>query len=308
MATSRILGCLAFFSLILPAAHTAGQQPLVRPAYAFGSGPRVLYDTAHFNPSLGEGSRYRSVTELLRADGYQVAGGAAKLDASELARNQILVLVTPYAADPYTQAERAAVPVFSSAEVEALERWVRAGGSLLLVVGHEPSGAAHANLARSFGVDLRNGATMDATPANNWIEGDAGCLGCLKFTLENGLIGAHPVTRGRDSTERVTSVISAAGGSLGVSAGHHVLLDLGSTAYDVLASGERLAAGERAQGVAIVHGAGRVVILGDGSILTGGEYALGNPGFRRWWPVDPDNRQFTLNIMHWLSGLLPARP
>jgi hypothetical protein len=307
MATSRILGSLAFLSLLLPA-HSAGQQALARPSYPPGSGPRVLYDTAHFNPSLGEGSRYRSVTELLRADGYQVAGGAARLDASELAQNQILFLVTPYPADPYTQADRAAAAVFSAAEVEALERWVRAGGSLLLVVGHAPSGAAHANLARSFGVDLRNGGTMDASPANNWIDGDAGCLGCLKFTLENGLIRAHPVTRGRDDSERVTSVISAAGGSLGVSAEHHVLLNLGSTAYDSLASGERLGASGRAQGVAIVHGAGRVVILGDGSILTGGEYAPGATGFRRWWPVEPDNRQFTLNVIHWLSGLLPAGP
>ena len=59
----------------------------------------------------------------------------------------------------------------------------------------------------------------------------------------------------------------------------------------------------RGQAVAREHGAGRVVVLGDGSILAGSVYGPENPRFRHWWPRDPENRQFTLNIMHWLSGL-----
>lgn len=79
---------------------------------------------------------------------------------------------------------------------------------------------------------------------------------------------------------------------------------MGSASYDVLATKDTLSARGRAHAVALQYGAGRVVVIGDGSILSGFTYGPKNPRFRRWWPTDPHNRQFTLNVMHWLSGAL----
>lgn len=299
-----VLACLLFAFGVDSPTDAQERIALARPAFQPGAGPRILFDTAHWNPSFTEG-RYHAVADLLRADGYRIVAGPVPFDSAGLQRYDLLFLVTPYATNPRTDASGAARPVFSEAESDALAAWVRAGGRLLLVVGHPPSGVAHANLARRFGVDLRNGTAIDATPANNWIEGGARCLGCLKFTLQNGLVRPHPITLGRDSTERVTSVISAAGQSLGVPDDHQVLLALASTAYDALPGGDTVSARGRAQAVAVTAGRGRVVVIGDGSILSGFAYGPENPRFRRWWPVDPDNRQFTLNVVRWLAGHLP---
>lgn len=277
---------------------------LARPAFARGAGPLVLYDTAHFNPPLNEG-RYKAVSDLLRADGYEIVAGRIPFDSLQPSPYRILFMVTPFAADRAVDRAAAAQPVFSEGEAAAIEAWVRRGGSLLFVVGHEPSGAAHASLARRFGVELRNGTAMDSTPANNWVDGHPGCRGCLKFTRENGLLRSHAINLGRDSSERVSSVISAAGQSVRSSSESHVLLAMGSAAFDVLATKDTVSARGRAHAVALSFGAGRVVVIGDGSILSGFTYGPESPRFRRWWPKDPDNRQFTLNVMHWLSGLFP---
>ena len=268
---------------------------------------RILFDTVHWNPSLREG-RYRAVADLLVRDGYDVVAGAVVPERTDLSRYRVLFIVTPYITDPLRGRTSAGVSVFSDADCDALEAWVRAGGSLLLVVGHEPSGAATGNLVRRFGVDVRNGTTNDTVPINNWVEGNAGCRGCLKFSIDNELLRPHPITMGRDSTERVRAVASAVGTSLGVASGSHKLLSLSAAAYDVVASGDTVSAGGRAQAVAMPFGTGRVVIIGDGSILSGIPYGVENPQFRRWWPRDPDNGQFTLNVVRWLAGVLPENP
>jgi hypothetical protein len=278
------------------------QETLDRPAFARGTGPQILYDTAHWNPPLTEG-RYQAVADLLRGDGYRINPGAVPFRLEELSRYRLLFVVLPFSADRSAGRAARGTPVFSEEECDVLAAWVRDGGSLLLVVSHAPSGAATANLARRFGVDVRNSTTLDPTRASRG--GDPSCLGCLKFTLENQLLRPHPITLGRDTTERVLSVISANGTSLGVSDDQHILLALGPAAYDVRGT-DTLPAHGRAQAIALPHGAGRVAIVGNGSMLAGFAYAPERSDFRLWWPTDPDNRQFTLNLVRWLTGLLPA--
>jgi hypothetical protein len=58
-----------------------------------------------------------------------------------------------------------------------------------------------------------------------------------------------------------------------------------------------------AQGLALTHGRGRIVVLGDAAMLTaqlrrydGLSFGMTTPGY--------DNRQLALNIMHWLTRLI----
>jgi hypothetical protein len=67
--------------------------------------------------------------------------------------------------------------------------------------------------------------------------------------------------------------------------------------------------GGRAQGVAFTYGAGRVVVLGEAGMLSAQlirfRPAIDRPDMRVGMNVAPyDNRQFALNILHWLSGAL----
>jgi hypothetical protein len=60
----------------------------------------------------------------------------------------------------------------------------------------------------------------------------------------------------------------------------------------------------RAQGIALRHGKGRVVVMGEAACLTSqiDKEHPDDPPFGMSHP-DIDNRQLALNILHWLSSL-----
>jgi hypothetical protein len=261
----------------------------------------VLFDEAHFNVHTS-GGRYKRFADLITTDGYQVIPNSKKFQEKMLKRYDVLVIVSPLGANRDTNPLEAGNPAFTEAECDAVRDWVRRGGSLLLVADHEPTGAAAQNLARHFGVDLRNGSAMESASKNHLV----GCPGCIFFTRENGLLGDHPIIRGRDLSERVPGVMTGVGLSLKGPQGSTAILKLADTVFDQLPSGEKIPAVSRAQGAAFKFGKGRVVVLGEAAVISGQD--TGRPGFNidRWGRHHPgiDARQFALNIMHWLSGLL----
>lgn len=142
--------------------------------------------------------------------------------------------------------------------------------------------------------------TLDAAHADK----DGGNPGWIVYSRDNGLLGDHPITRGRDATERINSVTAFTGQSLKGPEGSMAFLRLADTALDVdLKTKQEASAAGRAQGTVLRFGKGRVVILGEAAMITAqlagseklkfGVNRLGN-----------DNKQLALNIMHWLSGLL----
>ena len=145
---------------------------------------------------------------------------------------------------------------------------------------------------------MSKGATSD--PANS----DPGGPTLLVFTRENKLLGDHPITRGRDDSERVNSVQTFTGQSLKGPEGSVAILKLADTAVDQdFDAGKSVSAAGRAQGVAFAVGKGRVVVLGEAAELSAQvvgpqrmPMGMNVPGI--------DNRQMALNIMHWLSGLI----
>ena len=66
--------------------------------------------------------------------------------------------------------------------------------------------------------------------------------------LEAGLVGDHPVTRGRTVEERVDKVVTFYGQSLISSTDFSPFLKLSASALDLVESGDRIPAGGRAQG------------------------------------------------------------
>lgn len=289
---------------------TAGQQAtdpdpdirVARPAYVKRH-PKVLFDEAHFNVHTS-GGRSKAFADLLANDGYQVIPNEEKFQPKKLKAVDILVIVSALGADRETAPEAAGRPAFTEEECDAVEDWVRRGGRLLLITDHEPTGAAAQNLARRFGVEMSNATAKDSAPENH----RKGCDGCLRFTRENGLLGDHAITRGRDSSERIRGIETGVGQSLKGPQGSAAFLKLGDTAFDELPGGERHTAAGRAQGIAFAFGRGRVVVLGEAAMLAGQGPRPGQ-NFRRWWLDFPgiDNRQLALNILHWLSGLLNCR-
>ena len=269
---------------------------VARPAYT-STHPRILFDEAHHNFHTTSG-RYKPFGQLIGNDGYQVIPNREKFSGEMLRKGDILVIANALGAEGMGQ-PGASNPAFTDAECDAVRDWVRGGGSLLFITDHAPMGAAAECLARRFEVDLSKGATSD--PVNS-----EGGETSLVFSRRNRLLGDHPITRGRDASERVDKIQTFTGTSMKGPAGSVPILKLADTAVDNSfdEEGKTIPAAGRAQGIALGYGKGRVVILGEAAELSaqliGDEkFGMNVPGL--------DNRQMALNIMHWLSGLLDAK-
>jgi hypothetical protein len=195
----------------------------------------------------------------------------------------------------------AANPAFTAAECQAVEAWVKEGGCFLFITDHYPWGAAAQNLAKRFGVGMSQGQTLDAQNSVPRFPSQ------LIFAHENELLGNHPIIIGRGPSEHVNRVMTFSGQSLLGPRGSVAFLRLADSAIDRYpVDNSQIPAAGRSQGLALVHGTGRVVVLGEAGALSAQRDSAGRPFGMN--VEGTDNRQLALNITHWLSGLIPANP
>ena len=277
------------------------------PAYAGSTAPIACIDRAHNNAHTANGL-YAPFARLVMADGYQVREPDDRFERG--VPSECAVLITVNASGwkrpklfglnlPTRSHHSRAEPAFSAREIDSVRAWVSRGGALLLIADHYPFGTASASLAAAFGVDMSQGFTEAAN-----VEPGAHDRGQLLFSRENGLLGDHPITRGRTASERVSRVVTYTGQSL-AAPGATPLLVLGDSAIDYVPPPPTFTAKPatgRLQGLALELGRGRVVVLGEAAELTaqvsdrGSRFGMQVPG--------NDNAQFALNVMHWLTRLL----
>lgn len=321
----KILYIAAALLFMLPAfaqqqiSDPAFDASVSRPAYrqnGRGSRPRVVIDEAHLNFHTAD-NRYKPYADLLRNDGYRVLPGKEKFTAASLRAVDVLVIAN--AGSP--EAGDAAVSAFTERECDTVQQWVRKGGALLLIADHAPFGLVAQSLAARFDVSMGKGWVFD--------RGAAGQITTqLVFSRENGLLGMHPLLQGRQPGEAVGQIRSFTGQSLGLPAGATVLMKLSDTAREApdqasLNQAAAAAAREntsleaataaysapaagRAQGLAMTYGKGRVVVLGEAAMLSAQviDFPDGRQIKAGMNVAGSDDRQFALNVMHWLSGLL----
>ena len=192
-----------------------------RPAYAGEqTHPRVLIDEAHHN-FLTAGDRYKPLADLLTSDGYKVAPNTKPFTRDMLAGCEVLVVANAMGGTAKAEAAR---PAFTREECAAVVQWIKEGGALLLISDQPPWGPASAELAQSLGVNTSQGVTFDPADRSDSAEGR------LNFTRENKLLGEHPITQGRDESEKINRVKTFIGQSLKGPEGSTPLLKLADTA------------------------------------------------------------------------------
>jgi hypothetical protein len=297
--------------LALVSAASAAQQipdrafapPIAAPAYETGRGPTVAIDAAHRNFHTAD-DRYAPFAELLRRDGYRVAATQEAFDGQVLARADILVIAN--AMHEQSEADWAPLPnysAFTDAEIDAVESWVRNGGSLLLIADHMPL-AGHAEaLAGAFGIRFQNGFALDG--ARN---------GQITFRRSEESLFAGLIANGRNSSERVDFVTTFGGQafrldpavkgepSLILPRGYELLLP--EVAFEFSEKTPRIPAVNLLQGALVYHGDGRVAAYGEAAMFSA---QLAGPQRRPMGMNSPEAREnprYVLNVMHWLSGAL----
>jgi len=272
---------------------------VANPAYT-KSEPRVLFDEAHHNFHTIDG-RYKPFADLLRNDGYRVVRNRQPFSKETLNSFKVVVIANALGAEEMDD-NGADASAFTEEECQAVQDWVKGGGSLLLIADHAPFGGAAASLAKRFDVDMSKGFTYD--PANS-VEGNASVL---IFSRDNKLLATHPITEGRDEKERVNRVESFTGQSLKGPADSVAILKLADTAKDSpdQNTDASVSAAGRAEALAFKFGKGRVVVQGEAAMLSA---QISGPEKSKMGMNVPgnDNKQYALNVMHWLSGLLKER-
>jgi hypothetical protein len=256
-----------------------------------------MFDEAHNNFHTMDG-RYKPFATLLLNDGYRVVRNRLAFTKKNLEGYKVLVIANALGADDMDEAG-ADHSAFTEDETQVLHDWVRGGGSLLLIADHAPFGGAAESLAKRFGVEMSKGFTYDE---KNSADGNPSLL---IYSRENKLLLEHPITNGRVESERINKVMSFTGQSLTGPKDSYPILKLADTAKDTPnreASNSTSAAG-RAQALAFKFGKGRVVVQAEAAMLSA--QIAGPNKFKMGMNVrGTDNKQYALNLLHWLSGML----
>jgi len=291
-----LLLALATGTLAQQVADTEFDTSVENPAYS-RNGPRVMFDEAHHNFHTADG-RYKPFVDLLMGDGYQVIRNRKPFTKASLSGFKVLVIANALGAEDMDD-EGSDQSAFTEDEITAVHDWVKGGGALLLIADHAPFGGASAALATKLGVDMSKGYTFDAANALQ------GIASFLVFSRENKLLGPHPIFEGRNEKERVNRVLSFTGQSLKGPEDSSLILKLADTAQDSPNHEQKnmVAATGRAQALAFKVGKGRVVVHGEAAMLSA--QISGQEKFKMGMNfAGYDNKQYALNVMHWLSGLL----
>jgi hypothetical protein len=324
MRRSFLVGLFACAALVATAADAQQFTPQIRqPAFPAGTGPRVLIDAGHFNE---ERTDLAPLVELLSRDGFRVSFHESTWTPTALAQADFVVIAGPLSAArasmqvasaDFAWSDQARRDAFSTEEVNAITRWVRAGGNLLLLLDEAPVPAATRTLAEALGVEVRNTRTWDAgqRPSGYTYPPDDLSGSYIMFTRERKTIGKHAILDGRNRDEKVDRVATYLGSSLVGPFDGSVLLALSPDAFDYWKDAperggaeHRVPAVGRAQAVAFKLDEGRVVVASESGafqVPAGGAEDPGNTLGKGLAFKGAHNQQFVLNTLRWLGRVLP---
>lgn len=244
-------------------------------------------DEAHRNFHTAS-DRYRPFADLLRNDGYIVSSNQQSFISEIMKHVDVLVI-----ANAMGPGEHEARPAFTPEEETVLVQWVRAGGSLFLISDHAPFGSAAARLAKQGDIIMHLRFARDDHFHEGWDNER------LVFSRQNGLLAQNTITDGRSMSERVNRVVTFTGQSLSGPSDVIPLPSLSDEAYDWESRKTRSPAKGHFQALALRLEKGRLVVSGEAALFSAQIDPLGIKfGMNR---ADNDDRQFLLNILHWLS-------
>ncbi|GAA3144377.1 DUF6421 family protein [Nonomuraea salmonea] len=231
--------------------------------------PRVLFDEAHseswtirrelaeaVNPAHPDDTSYARAAGLLRHLGHTVAAHTGgPLDAETLAAQDVLVIAHP--SDPrWERTTGHGSPVFTSAELDAIEAYVGDGGGLVVLAEEEQDkyGNNLAGLLARFGVRVEHATVRDPGHAYRgvatWV--------LAERSTDSGLLAGV-----RTACFYRSGVLSA------------------EDAEVLFSSSPSAAPANAPLAVALRHGKGRVVVFADSDLF--GDDSIEDHDHRRLW-------------------------
>jgi hypothetical protein len=273
---------------------------LDNPAYQKGTGPVIMIDEGHNNFHTLEG-RYKAFAELLELDGYIMKKHKGEFSKESLEEAEILVIANALHKSNARKWYKPVHSAFSEEEINVVNKWVKQGGSLFLIADHMPMPGAAEDLAASFGCDFYNGFALDTTRR-----------GPDTFHRCKGSLTDHAITRGRNTSETVDSVVSFTGqafpppekaSAIMIFPDNYLML-MPDTAWVFDSSTPALDIEGWSQGAVMEYGSGRLAVFGEAAMFTAQVAGNAQVRFGINSEMAPQNHQFLLNIIHWLDRII----
>jgi len=302
-AAVALFGIFAFAAPVMAAAigDNAADVGVKTPAYEKDKGPIVAVDAGHMNYHTID-SRFGPFAKLLSNDGFRVMPHLGAFTAEALSGVSILVVANALNPVNANQWSLPTPSAFTTDEIAAVRAFVANGGSLLLIADHMPFSGAAADLAAAFDVTFFNGFAFHM-PEPRPVD---------FFASADGSLGQDLILAGRLDTEHVARVATFTGSAFRAPEKARRLLVLTNdyqiimpqTAWVFSPQTPRIDGGGLLQGAVMPYGRGRLAVFGEAAMFTAQvEDTNGNRiGFTV--PGAEGNKQFVLNVAHWLAGLL----
>jgi len=274
---------------------------VAHPAFPQKDGPVVAIDSGHNNFHTIDG-RYQPFASVLRNDGFRVVDFNSPFTGDNLSGFKVLVISNALPAALVKDWSLPATSAFSPAEIDALKAWVSGGGSLLLIADHRPFAGSARDLAAAFGFHFVDGVVERDPLGQRDI-----------FTLAEGSLHEDVVTRGRDAESTVTSLQTFTGSAFQAPqpARPIIVLPAGYMSHECLLPCRGIVqesnVGGYLQGAVMPLGKGRIAVFGEAAMFSAQVFKGSNPPFRGGFNAKgaEQNKQFILNLVEWLAGILP---
>tara|TARA_R110002020_G_scaffold473220_1_gene702225 strand:- start:197 stop:1108 length:912 start_codon:yes stop_codon:yes gene_type:complete len=287
---------VSFSGIAQQLADTLYTPVIENPNYEKGQGPTLLLDEAHGNFHTLSG-RFQPFAKVLEKDGYVVDASSAPFTSEHLRNGKILVIANALDASNLQEWTLPTPSAFTDSEIDAVNEWVKEGGSLFLIADHMPFPGAAEKLAASFGFKFYNGFAMKKGGAKDI------------FSSGNGLID-NLVTKGRNEKETITSVQTFTGQAFEIPKNAQPIIVLNSkyevkmpkTAWQFEKDTPTISAENLAQGAYMDYGKGKIVVFGEAAMFTAQRQGKNEVGMNQ--KSASQNLQLLLNLIHWLDGTL----
>lgn len=276
-------------------------KDIQKPTYQSNNAPIIYLDEGHNNGSLLNTS-FRPTSNILAKDGYIITTNKERISDELLKKVSILVVIDALARENIDNWKLPTPSAFTDDEIQLIHKWVEKGGSLLLIADHMPFAGASQKLGLAFGVNFNNGFAIDTI---GW--------DITKFSRDDKSLKLHPINEGRNKNEQINEIGTYFGQCFTTTDNSlkpimeftkdHIVSYQPEVAWRINQNTKFFAAKGYFQGLAGKVGKGRIVVLGDSSIILAhligdNERAVGINSIE-----NRDNFQFTINLFHWLSRL-----
>ncbi|GAB5554784.1 MAG: hypothetical protein Sapg2KO_43750 [Saprospiraceae bacterium] len=277
-------------SLAQQSPDTLFTPQLTQAKYDLGQGPVVAIDGGHNNLHRLDGG-FAPFARLLSADGYQMRAMNA-FSPEAFADIDVLVIVNALHESNIRNWKLPTPSAFTKTEIDLVNKWVEAGGRLLVIADHMPYGGAANDLAQAFGFQYENGFAMGKTqrwPPELYTK-EASTL------LDNELTKGIPELAGFTGSALIAPKTAT---TIAIFPKKHRLL-LPEVAWQFKNNSTKKPLKQQVFGAVQDYGKGKVAFFTEAAAFTAQIVQKDfKVGFNS--PKAPYNQQFVLNVMHWLD-------